>query len=264
MSSKGGLSVGAVVVALGWGLLLSAPTTQATTYYWTTATGGIYAGNGTWSTTAAYWYNSTAGGSPDVAWTNSAANGADFYANSGSNGSTITVSGSVVVDNITFAGSGYTLAGGTLSLQNGSDITANRNAIIGSDISSGTITSNGAATLILTGSNTYTGLTTISGGTLQLGNGGTSGSINSTTIADNSVLAVNHSNTFTLSAAVTGTGSLIQAGTNTASDTLILTGNDTYSGATTINAGTLQVGSGGTAGAERRRQRQRRRRIGLR
>ena len=44
---------------------------------------------------------------------------------------------------------------------------------------------------------------------------------------------------------VSGTGSLTQAG----SGTLILTGANTYSGGTTISAGTLQIGNGGTTGS---------------
>ena len=159
-------------------------------------------------------------------------------------GSTITVSGSVVVDNITFAGSGYTLTGGSLGLQSNSVITANQNATIASDISSGAVTSAGAATLILAGNNGYTGATTISGGTLQLGIGGTTGSVGSSSISDSGVLAINHSGSFTIAVPITGTGSLVQAGTNTTSNTLILTGNDTYTGTTTISAGTLQLGQG--------------------
>ena len=46
----------------------------------------------------------------------------------------------------------------------------------------------GAGTTILTGNNTYTGGTTISAGTLQLGNGGTTGSIVGNVI-DNGTLA---------------------------------------------------------------------------
>jgi autotransporter-associated beta strand protein len=54
------------------------------------------------------------------------------------------------------------------------------------------LTKSGTGVLTLTGANTYTGGTTISAGTLQLGNGGTTGSIAGNVI-DNGVLAFNRS-----------------------------------------------------------------------
>ena len=41
----------------------------------------------------------------------------------------------------------------------------------------GTLTQAGTGTMTLTGANTYTGGTTISAGTLQIGNGGTTGTL---------------------------------------------------------------------------------------
>ncbi len=151
------------------------------------------------------------------------------------------------VGNITFAGSGYTISGGTLQLTAGT-ITTSYSATIGSVLAgSVALTKSGAADLILTGSNTYSGLTSISAGTLQLGSGGTTGSIgNTTSVSDSGVLEFDRSDSsVTFSQAISGGGGLVQAGTGT----LILTGSNTYSGLTSISAGTLQLGSGGTTGS---------------
>jgi autotransporter-associated beta strand protein len=109
---------------------------------------------------------------------------------------------------------------------------------------SGALTQAGTGTLILTGANSYAGGTTISAGTLQIGNGGTAGAI-SGNVADNAMLAFNRSDTLVLSGAISGSGSVAQSGTGTT----ILTGANSYTGGTTISAGTLQIGSGGTVGA---------------
>ncbi len=98
--------------------------------------------------------------------------------------------------------------------------------------------------VILAAANTYTGGTTIASGTLQLGSGGTTGSIVGN-VTDNGVLAFDRSDVSTFSGVVSGTGSLSQIG----SGTTVLTAANTYTGGTTIAAGTLQLGAGGTTGS---------------
>src|SRR5690606_26642028 len=107
----------------------------------------------------------------------------------------------------------------------------------------GGLTKDGTGTLLLTNANNYAGGTTIAAGTLQLGSGDTSGSIVGD-IVDNGVFAINRSDTLTLAGDISGTGALQQIGIGTT----ILTGANSYAGGTTIAAGTLQLGDGGTSG----------------
>lgn len=72
----------------------------------------------------------------------------------------------------------------------------------------------GSGTTILTGTNTYTGGTTITAGVFQLGNGGTTGSILGNVVND-ATLVINRSNAFSFTSAMSGGGVLQQLGTGT-------------------------------------------------
>jgi outer membrane autotransporter protein len=98
-------------------------------------------------------------------------------------------------------------------------------------------TKTGASTWALTGTGTTATPWTIQQGTLQIGNGGTSGSIIGD-VTDNGTLAFDRSDAFSLDNLVTGTGSVNQVGTGTT----IITAANTYSGGTNVLAGTLAVG----------------------
>jgi autotransporter-associated beta strand protein len=99
---------------------------------------------------------------------------------------------------------------------------------------------------ILSGTNTYSGATTISAGTLQIGNGGTTGTLSSmSAIVNNANLTINRSNavaqgTDFSAAAITGTGSFTQAGTGTTT----LNATNSYGGVTRVERGTLSFTSG--------------------
>jgi fibronectin-binding autotransporter adhesin len=104
----------------------------------------------------------------------------------------------------------------------------------------GSLTKLGQGTLILTGTDTYTGGTTITAGTLQIGNGGTAGSIIGNVI-DNGTLALDRSDAVTFPGAIGGAGGLTQLGTGV----LTLSGANSYSGPTLVSAGTLRAGGAG-------------------
>jgi fibronectin-binding autotransporter adhesin len=109
----------------------------------------------------------------------------------------------------------------------------------------GSFNKSGGGLMVLAGSNIYSGSTTVTAGTLQIGNGGTTGSINSTSgLVSNGMLTYKRSDNVTLSMPVSGFGGLGQVG----SGTLLLTGANTYTGATVVNTGTLLVGNGSTVG----------------
>ena len=135
-----------------------------------------------------------------------------------------------------------------VSLANNANVTYNQqtNATLSQVVGGiGSLTKAGTAALILNGNNTYTGATMISAGTLQVGDGA-SGSIGGTSsVSDSGILAFDlSSGTTSFTVNVSGSGGLTQMGTNV----LRLTGTNNYTGATTISAGTLQVG-GDAAGS---------------
>ncbi|MDP9877698.1 autotransporter-associated beta strand protein [Variovorax boronicumulans] len=173
-----------------------------------------------------------------------------------------------VIDPLVLAGSGSQLqVGGNSTLRvGGSGATAgnvgnhhiaNNGAVVfdnldtqtygGSISGTGTFTRAATGTTVFTGTNSYTGTTTIDpGGTLQLGNGGTTGALTGGgAIVDNGVLAINQSGVVTLNGGITGTGSLAQIG----SGTTRLTGDNAYSGGTSLVKGRIDVGSNGALGS---------------
>ena len=129
------------------------------------------------------------------------------------------------------------LAGSTTSTI---DTQANTVTLQNSISGAGSLSKTGSGTLILSGGNSYGGATTIGQGTLQIGTGGTSGTLGGGAVTDNGSLVFNRSNAVTVNNAIGGTGSLTQAG----SGTLILANANTYSGVTTISSGVLSITNG--------------------
>ena len=108
----------------------------------------------------------------------------------------------------------------------------------------GGLTKAGSGVLTLTAANSYSGDTTITGGTLQLGNGGTTGSIVGH-VADNGILAFSRSDVVAFPGVISGTGGVAQIGAGT----LTLTGVNTYSGGTNVNVGTIALAADSALGA---------------
>jgi outer membrane autotransporter protein len=106
---------------------------------------------------------------------------------------------------------------------------------------SGAVNQIGAGTTILTANNTYTGGTTISAGTLQLGDGGATGGIVGN-VANNGALSFNRSDAVTFAGLISGSGTVNQNG----SGATILTAQNTYGGPTNVNSGVLRAGAAST------------------
>jgi autotransporter-associated beta strand protein len=98
----------------------------------------------------------------------------------------------------------------------------------------------GSGTQILAGNNTYNGTTTVNGGTLQIGDGGTTGTLGGGGVTNNAALVFNRSDSPTVANPISGSGSVTKAGTGT----LTLSGPNSYTGNTTVSAGTLRLGNG--------------------
>jgi autotransporter-associated beta strand protein len=153
----------------------------------------------------------------------------------------------------------YTVNGNTLQIGEDGIINASSNLqTIGMDLTAGDVlkvdaaaadieisgiisgnsalTKNGSSTLSLSGNNTYSGLTTISAGTLALG--GTAGAISSNISVDSgATFAVNRTNEAIISNVISGAGSFAQVG----SGVTRLRATNTYTGGTTISEGKLWV-----------------------
>ncbi|EKK2985998.1 autotransporter outer membrane beta-barrel domain-containing protein, partial [Salmonella enterica subsp. enterica serovar Altona] len=152
--------------------------------------------------------------------------GDDALTLSGANsysGGTLISDGTLVASNVEALGTGDVTDDATLELNTGGDFD---NAISGS----GQVVKSGDETLTLSGSNTYTGGTLISSGTLVANDVNALGTGD---VTDNAVLELNTGGDFINS--IGGTGRVEKSG----DETLTLSGSNTYTGGTTINDGTL-------------------------
>ncbi|EDB7315542.1 autotransporter outer membrane beta-barrel domain-containing protein, partial [Salmonella enterica subsp. enterica serovar 4,12:d:-] len=145
---------------------------------------------------------------------------------SGSNtytGGTTINDGTLVATSVEALGSGDVTNDAVLALNTGGDFANN----IGG---TGSVVKSGDETLTLSGTNSYTGGTTISGGTLVATNVEALGTGD---VTNNATLELNTGGDFTNN--ISGNGQVVKSG----DDTLTFSGSNTYTGGTTINDGTL-------------------------
>ncbi|WP_211609961.1 autotransporter-associated beta strand repeat-containing protein [Paraburkholderia haematera] len=198
----------------------------------------------------------------------------------------LTLNGGGTLETTTGSGSvnGLVTLNGSNTFSTGNSATLTVSSVIANGAPAGALTVNGTGTVVLTGVNTFSGGTTINGGTLALTGSGTAGTsaitvgggaaldvqntlanavtLNSGTLETttgsgnvNGPVTLNGSNTFatgsgarlTVNGVVgdgTSQGSLIVSG----SGTVVLTGLNTYSSGTTVASGTLQGDAGSLHG----------------
>jgi autotransporter-associated beta strand protein len=238
-------SFAAITLALAGSVSLSSAQDQNGTWTNNTNTGNAWSNSGNWLST-------------------NIANGVGFTADF----STLDISGTRVVNldsartlgNLIFGDTDPSGSAGGWSLTNsgntanfltlsGTTPTITVNALAGSNTATlnvnlaGTqgLTKAGAGTLTLIGNNTYSGTTTVSAGSLQIGSNSANGNIGSGNVSIASganVTFLGASGTSTFANTISGAGRVIKSG---AGSTLILSGNNTFTGGVAVTAGTLQA-----------------------
>ena len=213
--------------------------------------GAIDGGNGTWTLASANWANADGSASGAMA----PVPGFAVFAGAAGTVMADDSAGALSVSGMQFATDGYLLTGSAIELVgsggeaiirvgDGTAAGSGMSATIASDLTgSAELVKDDLGTLILTGTNSYAGGTQVNAGTLQIGNGGTSGSVTGD-VLNNGVLAFNRSDATSFGGAISGSGAV-----NLLNGDLTLTADNSYTGGTAIATGaTLRLGNGGTTG----------------
>jgi fibronectin-binding autotransporter adhesin len=155
------------------------------------------------------------------------------------------------LDNVTFDDTSTNLNDVNLAGQfspGGTTVSATRNYKFtgsGGIAGGGSLTKSGTGTLILATNNTYTGTTEIQSGTVQVGDGGTTGTLGSGAVNNEGTLIFNRSDAITVPNVINGgVGTVVKNGTGT----VTLSGNNTFAGGLTINNGTVRLTTIGAPG----------------
>jgi len=248
--------------------VVSATPAQAQAFTWSGATGDYNLGSN---------WTSPPAGAPPVAAGQSA-----VFDTAGSTAVTVTA-GPIAPDSWTFTAASQSYAisgapvnfslagasGGIIDNANSGQVISIANAI-GGQVAGVQVQQTGTSTLILSGTNSYSGGTSVSAGaTLQVTNSASVGS--GTVTLDLGAIQANGSNvslsnnfslaggggfldangaTLTISGNITGPGNLETVDSTASGSAVVLTGNNTYSGGTLIcSCSTLQLGTLATAGS---------------
>jgi autotransporter-associated beta strand protein len=265
-----GLAGSSNAQALGidaFSLIVSGSTPSINGTYWDPTPGGSVGGSGTWTATGATFATTLDGTTVGTLATSATA---VFTGTSG----VVTIGGTVSAGGLAFALDGYSLSGGTIRLPGTATVTADDAVavsvastlsqtsggttafhtgeaasilITGTIAGAGAVLKSGSGDLVLAGNNTFSGTTTVAAGWVRLGAGGGTGSVVGpiSLVAADAAVVIDRSDDLTVTNVISGSGGLFKEGGNTAT----LTGANSYTGGTTLFAGALVVGDGGTAGS---------------
>lgn len=259
------------------GLALATPSVtqlRAADLFWdgTSSSASADGGNGTWDTSTTLNWDTLASGGTDAVWTSS------NVANFGGTAGTVNVTAGTSAQQLKFATTGYILTGGSMDLTSASNdavvVNSGITATVNNNLtkSQGEFWVRGGGTLVLGGTNTINPSFVLTGGsTLEFDNiaalGGTGGIFIAATVAGGGTIRYTGSTDATMPRLrdstlqslnntfdITGTGKLTLAtnlnngavGLNkTGNGTLILTGSNSYSGATVVSGGALTIALSG-------------------
>jgi fibronectin-binding autotransporter adhesin len=154
------------------------------------------------------------------------------------NGSALILGASSADSTVTFANP-IDLGGVDRTLQADNGTAVVDGVLSGAITGTGGLIKTGDGTAALTGTNTYGGATAVQGGTLQLGNGGATGTlgVGPATLAAGTTIAFNRNNTYSVANTISGPGTLAQIGTGTTTLSAVADSVDN----TTVTGGTLDV-----------------------
>lgn len=190
-------------------------------------------GNDVWDTITRNWNGGSA------AWPNSGGETAVFEGGPATAIVTpgIRAAGLTFNANTVLAGAPLALPGPLPVLSTATGVTARVDARIDGWVG---FTKSGAGTLVMTGNNRLQGNVAITGGTLQIGNGGATGSLDRAIISNDGNLSFARAGTTDVANLISGSGTVtLDAPTST--DVLMLSASNSFTGAVTINRGTLRL-----------------------